>query len=148
MNYLVNKNQHGAKIINIEELDGYVFRPKLKNDSYIKVNEVKIVDSVMTDKIFTIKFDKYFRRLVSLAMSVISDDDATDADAMIVLDEAELVKQILQNKYEAYLGREKKELFLKKIKVIEQEMRLKQIAIKERMIYREMQEEKNISRGR
>ena len=148
MNYLVNKDAHGEKIISITELDGYVFRPKLKNDSYIKVNEVKIVDNVMTDKIFTIKFDKYFRRLVSLAMSVISDDDATDADAAIVLDEAELVKEILQNKYEAYLSKEKKELFLKKIKVIEQEMRLKQIAIKERMIYQEMQQEKNISRGR
>lgn len=148
MNYLVNKDSHGEKILNIEELDGYIFKPKLKNDSYIKVNEVKIVDNVMTDKIFTIKFDKYFRRLISLAMSVISDDDATDADAAIVLDEAELVKEILQNKYEAYLSKEKKELFLKKIKVIEQEMRLKQIAIKERMIYQEMQQERNISRGR
>lgn len=148
MNYLVNKDSHGEKIINIEELDGYTFRPKLRNDSYIKVNEVKIVDGVMTDKIFTIKFEKSFRKLVALAMRVIADEDATDDDAAIVLDEAQLVKEILLNKYEAYLSKEKKELFLKKIKVIEQEMRLKQMAVKERMMYREMEEEKNISRGR
>ena len=148
MNYLVNKDSHGEKIINIEELDGYTFRPKLRNDSYIKVNKVKIVDGVMTDKIFTIKFEKSFRKLVALAMRVIADDDATDADMAIVLDEAQLVKEILLNKYEVYLSKEKKELFLKKIKVIEQEMCLKQMAVKERMIYREMEEEKNISRGR
>lgn len=148
MNYLVNKDSHGEKIINIEELDGYTFRPKLRNDSYIKVNKVKIVDGVMTDKIFTIKFEKSFRKLVALAMKVIADDDATDADMAIVLDEAQLVKEILLNKYEVYLSKEKKELFLKKIKVIEQEMCLKQMAVKERMIYREMEEEKNISRGR
>lgn len=148
MNYLVNKNSHGDKILNIEELDGYVFRPKLNNDSFIKVNEVKIVDNVMTDKIFTIKFDKAFRKLVTLAMNVISDDDATDDDVGIVLDEAQLVKEILLNKYEAYLSKEKKELFLKKIRVIEQEMRLKQVAIKEYLMYREMQSEKSVSRGR
>lgn len=148
MNYLVNKDSCGEKIVNIEELDGYTFRPKLRNDSYIKVNEVKIIDNVMTDKIFTIKFEKAFRRLVSLAMNVIDDEDASEDDVTIVLDEAQLVKEILLNKYEAYLSKEKKELFLKKIKVIEQEMTLKQVAIKQRMIYREMEESKSVSRGR
>lgn len=148
MNYLVNKDSCGEKIVNIEELDGYTFRPKLRNDSYIKVNEVKIIDNVMTDKIFTIKFEKAFRRLVSLAMNVIDDEDASEDDVTIVLDEAKLVKEILLNKYEAYLSKEKKELFLKKIKVIEQEMTLKQVAVKQRMIYREMEESKSISRGR
>ena len=148
MNYLVNKKSFGIKIVSIDNLDGYIFRPKLSNNSFIKVNEVKVVDSDMTEKIFTIKFEKSFRKLITLAMQVINDDDATDDDARIVLDETELVKEILLNRYEAYLSRAKEELFLKKIRVIEQEMRIKQAAIKQRAIYMEMEESKNIARGR
>ena len=134
--YLINKNHHDGSILSMNSVDGYVFKPKAKSESYIKVKEVKIVDPKMIDKILTMKFDKLFKQVVAMALTVINDDDATDDDAQIVLDEVELVREILLNRYQKFLNYEKEQLFLKKLK------------IKQKALYLEEMEEKTIGRSR
>ena len=146
--YLINKKHCDDSVISIKELDGYKFKPKSSNGNYIKVNEVTVVDRVMIDKILSMKFDKSFKQLVALALRVINDPDADDAEAEIVLDEVELVRQILLNRYQKFLSQEKEQLFLKKLRIIENEMRVKQVQIKQKAIYLEQQEEKSHGRGR
>lgn len=146
--YLINKRHCDESVVSIKELDGYKFKPKSGNGNYIKVNEVTIVDRVMIDKILSMKFDKSFKQLVALALRVINDEDADDAEAEIVLDEVELVRQVLLNKYQKFLSYEKEQLFLKKLRLIENEIRVKQVQIKQKAIYLEQQEEKSHGRGR
>ena len=146
--YLINKKHHDESVVSIHELEGYKFKPKPGSGNYIKVNEVTIVDKVMIDKILSMKFDKSFKQLVALALRVINDEDADDAEAEIVLDEVELLRQILLNRYQKFLSYEKEQLFLKKLRIIENEMRVKQVKIKQKAIYLEQQEEKSHGRGR
>ncbi len=146
--YLINKRHHDESIISMHDVDGYVFKPKTKSDSYIKVKEVKIVEPRMIDKILSMKFDKLFKQVVAMALTVINDEDATDDDAEIVLDEVELVRQILLNRYQKFLNYEKEKLFLKKLRLIENEMRVKQVKIKQKALYLEQMEEKSIGRSR
>ena len=146
--YLINKNHRDDSVVSIKELDGYTFTPKPGKGNYIKVKEVKIVDKVMIEKILSMKFDKSFKQLVALALRVINDDDADDDTAMLVLDEVELVRQILLERYHKYISKEKEKLFLKKLRIIENEIRVKQIKIKQKAIYLEQQEEKSHGRGR
>ncbi len=146
--YLINKSHCDDSVVSIKELDGYTFKPKKGKGNYIKVNEVKIVDKVMIDKILSMKFDKSFKQLVALALRVINDEEADETAAEIVLDEVELVRQILLERYEKFISYEKKQLFLKKLRIIENEMRVKQIKIKQKAIYLEQQEEKSRVRGR
>ena len=134
-NYLIKKKHKDESVVSIKELEGYTFKPRLTKDSYIKVNAVTIVDKVMIDKILTMKFNKSFKKVVQLAMRVINDDDADDDTAMIVLDEVELVRQILLERYHKYISKEKEQLFLKKLRIIENEIRVKQIKIKQKAIY-------------
>ena len=129
--YLINKNHRDDSVVSIKELDGYTFTPKPGKGNYIKVKEVKIVDKVMIEKILSMKFDKSFKQLVALALRVINDDDADDDTAMLVLDEVELVRQILLERYHKYISKEKEKLFLKKLRIIENEIRVKQIKIKQ-----------------
>ena len=146
--YLINKKHKDDSVVSINELDGYKFKPKPGKGNYIRVNEVTIVDRVMIDKILSMKFDKSFKQLVALALVVINDDDADDAAAEIILDEVELLRQILLNRYQKFLSYEKEQLFLKKLRLIENEIRVKQIQIKQKAIYLEQQEEKTRGRGR
>ena len=141
--YLVNRQHIDDSVVSIKELDGYTFKPK-PNSNYMKVNSVTIFDRVMLDKILSMKFNKSFNRVVKLALHVINDEDATDDDCEIILGEVELVRQILLNRYQKFLNHEKEELFLKKLRLIENEMRMKQVQIKQRAIFLEQQ----ISRGR
>lgn len=146
--YLINKSHCDDSVVSIKELDGYTFKPKQGKNNYIKVNEVKIVDKVMIEKILSMKFDRSFKQLVALALRVINDEDADDDTAMVVLDEVELVRQILLERYHKFISKEKEQLFLKKLRIIENEMRVKQIKIKQKAIYLEQQEEKSHGRGR
>ena len=146
--YLINKSHCDDSVVSIKELDGYTFKPKPGKGNYIKVNEVKIVDKVMIEKILSMKFDRAFKQLVALALRVINDEDADDDTAMIVLDEVELVRQILLERYHKFISQEKEKLFLKKLRIIENEIRVKQLKIKQKAIYLEQQEEKSHGRGR
>lgn len=146
--YLINKSHCDDSVVSIKELDGYTFKPKQGKGNYIKVNEVKIVDKVMIEKILSMKFDKSFKQLVALALRVINDEEADDDTAMIVLDEVELVRQILLERYHKYISKEKEQLFLKKLRIIENEIRVKQIKIKQKAIYLEQQQQEEMSRGR
>lgn len=141
--YLINKQHVDDSVISIKELDGYTFKPR-PNSNYIKVNSVTIVDRVMLDRILSMKFDKAFNRVVKLALQVINNEDASDDDCEIVLGEVELVRQVLLNRYQRFLKHEKEELFLKKLRLIENEIRMKQVQVKQKAIYLEQQ----VSRGR
>ena len=146
--YLINKNHKDESIVCLKETEGYTFKPKVNKDDYIKVSQVRIVDKEMIDKILTMKFDKSFKKVVALALRVLEDEEADEGDAEIVLGEVELVREILLNRYQKFLNHEKEELFLKKLRIIENELRIKQVEIKKRALYFEMQEEKTKGRGR
>lgn len=149
--YLVNKDHQDNSVVSIKELDGYVFRPRPGHGNYINVNEVKIVDRVMIDKILSMKFNKSFKQLVSLALKVIndeSDSSETDEACTMVLGEVELVREVLLNKYQKFLSYEKEQLFLKKLRLIENELRMKQVRIKQKAMWLERQQEEEMTRGR
>ena len=145
--YLINKRHKDECVVSIKGLEGYTFKPRLTKDSYIKVNAVTIVDRVMIDKILTMKFNKSFKKVVQLALRVINDEDADDGDVTIVLGEVELVREILLNRYQKFLNYEKEQLFLKKLRLIENELRMKQVTIKRKAQLLEMENEKTRSRG-
>jgi hypothetical protein len=145
INYSVSKTHIADSVKRIRGLDGYTFKPKNNVDS-LNVSEVTIVDDSLIDTILTIKFDKQFKKVVRIALKVINDDDADDSDTQFVLDEVELVREILLNKYQKYISKQKEVLFLKKLRLIENEMRLKQVAIKQKAIF--LEQEKSKGRGR
>ena len=146
--YLINKSHQDESVVSIRELEGYQFKPRSTKDSYIKVNQVTIVDRVMIDKILTMKFNKSFKKVVALALQVINDEDSDEGNVAIVLGEVELGREILLNRYQKFLSYEKEQLFLKKLRLIENELRMKMVAIKRKAQLLEMQEEKTRSRGR
>lgn len=150
--FLITKDKKKNKIVYLEySLEGYKFTPKNNSEKYLEVNEVTIYDHEMIDAILTAKFNKTFLKVMQMARMLI-ESDADDAEASsscdLCLDQIELVRQILLNRYQKYLNAEKTELFLKKLRVIENELRIKQMYIKEKSFYLEEQEELRQGRGR
>lgn len=149
--FLITKDKRKNKIIYLEySIEGYKFTPKNSSNKYLEVNEVTIYDHEMIDAILTTKFNKTFMKVMQMARMLIEsdEDDATSSSCDLCLDQIELVRQILLNRYQKYLTAEKTELFLKKLRVIENELRIKQMYIKEKSFYLEEQEELRQGRGR
>jgi len=146
VSYLINKKHHDNSVKKINDIDGYTFKPKIKRDEYLKVTEVTVVDKEMIERILSIKFSKSFQNIVKMAMNVINDDDADEGDFEIVLDEVELLRQILLNRYQKFLNHEKEILFLKKLRLIENELRMKEVEIKRKAIFLENERKSSIRR--
>ena len=150
--FLITKDKRKNNIVCLESsLEGYKFNPRNSIDKYMEVNEVTIYDHEMIDAILTAKFNKTFLKVMQMAKMLIEsdeEDDSTLSSCGLCLDQIELVRQILLNRYQKYLNAEKTELFLIKLRVIENELRIKEMYIKEKVFYLQEQEELKQGRGR
>lgn len=137
--YLIKRKNKNKKILSFfYESCGYEFKPNIQNDKLIKISNLYIVDEILINKILIKKINKSFRRLAAIALSVINDEDATTGDAIIALDEIAKQKSNILNKYQKYLFKEEQEKILKRLKVLEKDL-------KDRLVVLQS-EEKNFSR--
>lgn len=128
-----NKNRKWSKFPFEEE--GYVFKPNIKSPNLIQMSSLSITNLEITNSILTKKLDKSFRKLAALILSVLKDEDATSDSAVIALDELTKEKSIIQRKYKEYLKKEEKEKYLRRLKVLEEQL-------KEKLVYLKLEEEK------
>lgn len=144
--YVIRKKNKNNEIVYMEySMPGYTFSPK-KIVSYLNVKNIKVIDNQMSDNILSIKFTERFKKLLKLVSLYLNDDDASDSDTSLVLDEVSQIKSILLNKYQKFINNEKEELFLKKLRLIENEIKIKDLKIKENCLQMSNQTEKGKSR--
>ena len=114
------------------------------------IRELIIVNPDIISALISHNFNKRFQKIVELFFNSNDyDEDATGTNLMMALDEVAHLRTIIINKYKRYLKKEKEEEFLKKLKVLENELRVKIIdfkLIKEQSLVHNNREEKNKSR--
>ena len=128
MSFLIKRNDEEQDIIDIKDENvGYDFKPKI-NSCEVKVSKITLYNSSMIDSILSKKIDKAFERLVSITYDVLSsDDDDSASDAAIALDEISKLRNVILNKYQKFLNKEKEEDYIKKLRFLENELRSKLI---------------------
>lgn len=129
--YVLKKKTKKKRLVKFDyESCGYEFKPNIKKEHLIQVDHLCIVDENLISKILTKKQEKSFRRLTAITMSVLEDDDATTGDAIIALDEVAKQKSIILKKYQQYLKKEEEEKMLKRLKVLEKNLKTRLVEIK------------------
>lgn len=124
--YHINKDNCFDKIIiDLECLDGLDITPK--NSARYGMNVTKLV---VINKIFIAQIlKKRMKRKLELYLRFIIDymDDGNDDGTSLnqILNDIKRYKQILQYKYNKYLGEKQTELLLKKLGLIETELNVK-----------------------
>lgn len=137
--YVVKRKNRKKEIVSLNyKYIGYEFKPNIKNEKMIQIADLYLYDEKMINVVLVKKIDKSFRRLAAITMSVLNDEDATSADAIIALDEVAKLKSVILKKYNIYIKKEEEELNLKRLKVLENNL-------KERLVYLKS-EEKSYSR--
>ena len=114
--FLLKKDERTNEILIMDyEGKGYTFKPGSKSKSRLKVNQITIIKPGMIDAILTSKFNKKYRQLVMIVFNILqsSDEDTTEGDIMIALDEIAKLRVIILNKYQKFLSHEKEEKFIK-----------------------------------
>lgn len=151
MGFTIKKIEETYELISFNyPVKGFSYPLKKNKNNTWKIKELIIVNPDIISALISHNFDKKFQKIVELFFSSNDyDEDSTGTSLMMALDEVAHLRTIIINKYKRYLKKEKEEEFLKKLKVLENELRVKIIdfkLIKGQSLVHNNIEEKNKSR--
>ena len=134
-NYLLVKDNQERKVTSIDyaELDGFKFNPKNQVEyDGIMVNEMVLINPSFIENVLKRKTKKklelYLRFIISL---IDNESNASSDDLREALNGLVRYKGIVENKYRRYLDERYINVLLKKIDLLEQELKMKIIYYKE-----------------
>ena len=141
-------------IYELEQFDyhikGFHYPIKKNKAGSLKIKELVIVSPDIITALICHNFNKKYQHIVEyFFLNSDFDDDATGTNLLMALDEAARLRTIIINKYKRFLKKKEEEELLKKLKVLENELRIKLIdfkLIKEQSLVHNNIEEKSKSR--
>ncbi len=123
-----DKNKNIEKI-GANTLDGYnlTIKKGVHFADGVDIDRLVLVNPIFIDKIASKKINSKFDRLINMMQVVceVGDEDESGDGYKIALDEAEKLKMQLWNKYRKYISESKLELMVKKIEILEDELKLR-----------------------
>lgn len=124
--FLIKRSDSDKEIKVMEyEKKGYDFKPKIMS-SLCEINKITIFNPSMIDIILSKKIEKQFKRVAAITYDVLSsDDDESASDAVIALDDVSKLRAIILNKYQKFLDKEKEKMYIKKLRILENQLRSK-----------------------
>lgn len=127
MKFKVVKKENYKKAL-IPKVNGYKVKPR-NNVSYegVKVNQMVIIKPSFIDKVLKRKTKKKLELYLEFLISLL-DEEGTNTDPGrlgIVLNDLTRYKSIINNNYRVYLDKLYYELLMKKIDVIENELKMR-----------------------
>ncbi len=123
LNFAIKNLKSDLEIMELETpIEGFHY--KLKNN---KVKEIIIVNPQIIDSLITYYFDKKYKKILETYLNFLQDDEdnPTDTGFLIALDDIARLRNILIAKYNLILSKKKREKCLKKLKILENEIRSK-----------------------
>lgn len=122
-------------VVKEKKVEGLTFRTSIKEGFQIKgklektgFKNITLYDSVFKDYYITLNYRTYYTKLLAVAMSILSDDDNTDTDFELVLNETARIESIILNKYKKHIKLDKTKKMLKELALLEQELKIKKEA--------------------
>ena len=110
--FLISWQTTSKTIKDITINTSYSFNPKNKTGKYANIENFVLYDQELIQRILMKKYLIRYQKLVYIINSVTENDDSSDSDYMICLDEVEKLESILINKYQKYLNTKLYEYFL------------------------------------
>lgn len=125
--YVLSKSETSGELVYVNYKDkGLKFKPKNNIDySGVKVNEMVLIKPIFIEKVLKRKIRKQLEMYLQYIIRIIDDDGDDTGDLKIALDELSRYKKTIQNNYRVYLEDRYVELLLKKIKLLENELKTK-----------------------
>lgn len=125
MKYVIEKNTEKMKLIRYDvNMVGLDVTPKngYKNTS-IKAKKVVIADPQLCESYIKQRINKKINKLVEFMVKLLNDDDSSDDDVGMALDEINKLKGIIINKYKEYMKMSEYKAMLTKLLLIEEEFK-------------------------
>jgi len=114
----------------------------------ISASKMIITDDDLINDYINIRLDKRFKNLVKLVFEMLSTEGETAEDVGNILGEIDKLKSIIENKYKYYLNVLEYEKFMKKLFLIEKQLKEKIIEIEMNNYYYDEEKKEITDRSR
>lgn len=122
----IKKDLELEKIISIK--GGFKYRVKSSN---LDVKEIIILNPIIIDQLILNNFNRRYKKILEYYIAFLQDEEGdNEGNFMIVLDEIARLRSILIKKYNMVVSKKTEEKMLKKLKILENEIRMKIIDYK------------------
>lgn len=109
---------HNVKIV------GLSVTPKNNvKDLTIKADKIILIDPNLCEAYIRRRINKKIDKVIKFMIKILNDEDTTDGDAGLVLDEVNKLKGIIINKYKEYMLESEYKTLLTKLILIEEEFK-------------------------
>lgn len=149
--YVISRETKPQKLIKEEDLQKvYKIKPNIKKrKSMFEIEEILVINPELQKLICKTNFDKVFRRLTAISISVMDGSD-DESDSIIALGEIEHARQIVTDKYQHYLSQDEYRMMIKKLTYLDTEIKnyLNELNIRKQMMLEMMEEVKTQGKSR
>ena len=118
--YVLKNSDEKKKVLLYEEKTSYSFSPK---KGYKRVKKITVLDQEILSKILEEKVTKSYNKLIKIIYDLINSEDTTSGDILVTFTEIDRIKDILLYKYNKKLKKEFIDKYLKKLYLLEQELK-------------------------
>lgn len=129
--FVIRELEPDLEIIHISySLDGFHY--KLKNNNSLNIKEILIVNPQIINYLISYHFNKKYKKILESYMNALQEESSDESSngLLIILDEIARLRSILIRKYHTFLTKKKEEQLLKKLKILENEIRSKIIDLR------------------
>lgn len=132
--FIVSKRELKDAIVYLEyKNNGFYVKPKKKltfNDM-IEVDEMVVINQSLIDKLVSRKCKINLKRILEMTANMYDEEDDDNGDTVNnILDDIMRFRMLLDNKYKNYMDQKEYKKYLKKLEIIESEVKLKQLSRK------------------
>ncbi len=122
MTYKLAKEGYDGEV-KLDLNEGFKFTPHIS--SPLEIDSIIIYDPSLTSWFIHNRFLKKYRKLLTLVMNILHDEDADAGDIRIALDEVVHQKEIMAIKYNKYLKEKAKIEYQEQLDLLEKELKNK-----------------------
>ncbi len=125
MKYIIDNNNENTKLVYYNvNMTGLDITPKNEVSGFnIKAKKVILVDSALQDSFIKTRINRKLDKIIKFMLRILNDDETTDDDTGMVLDEINRLKGIIINKYRKYMVESEYKSILTKLILIEEEFK-------------------------
>ncbi len=132
--YELHRNKDNKNLLELKEgkIDGFEFSPKYTNEYMgMKVNKMVVINPSFIEKVLKKKIKRKLDLYLQFIVSIIDEEDTDPSNLRYVLNDLERYRRTVINKYQRYLDEKYINLLLKKIELLNNEIKTKLIYMKE-----------------
>ena len=125
MKYVVIRKQNDLKLMYYKvKMEGLSVSPINRVPGLtIKAKKVLLIDDDLKEEYIKQRINRKIDKIIKFMLRILNDEDTTDDDTGLVLDEINRLKGIVINKYKEYLNVNEYKTLLTKLIIIEEEFK-------------------------